>query len=187
MDLYRKLNRLTYLYLNAGYSPSPIFPAFRGGVEIYRRLPRNMDASLGARYLHFELQGGGTKDVVILTGSLGKYHSNYWFGVRPFITPRGTGVAISALLHARRYLENYESHVTLTLGYGLTPENRIFLGENTDFYQVRAARAGVDLQKVLQDNYFLLLGFTTEASLQNNLPDYTIFDFIFNAGIRYRF
>ncbi|MCC7301649.1 MAG: YaiO family outer membrane beta-barrel protein [Bacteroidia bacterium] len=186
-DLYYKLNKLTYLYLNGGFSPSAIFPRFRSGFEVYRRLPRNMDASIGLRYLHFVLTGTGTKEIFILTGSVGKYYSHYWFGLRPFITPRGTGAAVSLLAHARRYLRDTENHFTLTAGYGLTPDNRVFLGDNPEFYQVSALRLGADLQKVLADNYFLLAGICFETQRLNNLPGLTIFDGVFQLGIRYRF
>ena len=187
LDYYRKLNKLNYLYLNAGYSPSAIFPNYRAGIEWYHRLPKNMDCSIGARYLLFNLGDDSLKHIFIFTGSLGKYYSNYWFGIRPFITPRGTGAAISVLAHARRYLKNFDSHLTLTIGYGLTPENRVFLAENADFYQVKAARMGMNLQKEIRKNYFLLAGITIENQDLSTLPGVPIFDGIFEIGFRYRF
>ncbi len=187
LDYYRRLGRTSYLYLNAGYSPSSIFPRFRSGAEFYKRLKRNMDASIGARYLYFVGSDSATKQVIIFTGSLGKYYQKYWFGMRPFITPRGTGAALSLLLHARRYFENYDNHLTLTLGYGLTPENRVFLSENTDFYTVTAARAGLNLQRIVAKNYFLFGGLIGERQELSTMPGVYIFDFIFEAGARYRF
>ncbi|HLL84251.1 MAG TPA: YaiO family outer membrane beta-barrel protein, partial [Longimicrobium sp.] len=103
-------------YLNAGYSPSEIFPGFRYGGELYGGFGRGGEASLGARRLEFEDEG-----VTILTGSLGAYVGSYYFSARPYLTPLEDETSRSVTVLARRYLADGESHVTVSAGAGTSP------------------------------------------------------------------
>ncbi|MBA3645200.1 MAG: YaiO family outer membrane beta-barrel protein [Gemmatimonadaceae bacterium] len=50
-DVYPRINDRMYAYLNAGYSASSIFPAWRFGGELFSTLPDAWEASLGFRQL----------------------------------------------------------------------------------------------------------------------------------------
>lgn len=47
VDLYPRLGRTCYAYLNAGYGDAPVFPEWRFGAELFANLPRAWEASLG--------------------------------------------------------------------------------------------------------------------------------------------
>ena len=116
MDAYPRIARGTYAYLNAGYSATSIFPAWRAGAEIYTSPARATEASVGVRHLEFE-----NARATILTGSVGLYRGNYYFSARPFVTPRDDGSSVSGSLLARRYFSSAESYATLVVGAGTSP------------------------------------------------------------------
>ncbi len=115
-EAYPRISRRFYGYLNAGYSPSSIFPELRYGAELYGAFGRGGEASLGARRLEFADEG-----VTILTGSLGAYTGRYYLSARPYVTPRDDGTARSGTILVRRYLSDGDSHVTFSAGAGTAP------------------------------------------------------------------
>lgn len=127
VDAYPTLSKMSYAYLNIGYSPTTLFPVFRLGMDYNRKLPGAFEASLGFRYLNF-----GTSNVTIFTGHVGKYLGNYWFSFRPYVTPGNNDVSVSGFFVARRYFSSAENYVGLQLGYGTSPDDRsrLLTGEN---------------------------------------------------------
>jgi len=121
VDAYPRITENQYLYLNVGLSNSSIYPAQRGGFELNTSLPKAFEASLGFRVLHFS----GSKRVIIYTGSLGKYDGNYWFSLRPFVTPNGSDASVSVYLLARRYFNDPENYFGLRIGLGSSPDERL--------------------------------------------------------------
>lgn len=119
IDAYPKTGKSNYLYVNVGYSEAPTFPKYRSGLEFYQSLPKSFDASLGFRYLVFD-----QTNVIIYTGSLGKYWGNYWFCFRPFVTPSAGYVpSITGFLIVRRYFSNPETYIGLQYGHGSSPDD----------------------------------------------------------------
>ena len=112
-DAYPRLGERFYAYLNAGYSPSDIFPELRYGGELYGGFGKGGEVSLGARRLEF-----ADDAVTIYTGSLGAYVRNYYFSLRPYVTPKDDATSRSLTVLARRYLADEDSHVTFTAGIG---------------------------------------------------------------------
>jgi len=117
MDFYPKFSELFYGYLNYGYSSSPIFPDHRAGAEIYSNWPKSMELSAGMRYLDF----ADTK-ATIYTGSVGLYSGNYYFSLRPYITPTDIKTGVSGTLLARKYFKDGENYLGVTIGMGFAPE-----------------------------------------------------------------
>ena len=75
-DAYPKFSEKFYAYANYAFSNSPIYPNHRAGAELYRNLPKNLEVSLGMRYMAFS-----DTQVNIFTGSLGLYSGNYYFSL----------------------------------------------------------------------------------------------------------
>ena len=70
------------------------------------------------RYLDFT-----TSNATVLTGSIGHYRGNYYFSLRPYITPRSDGpTSISGSLLVRKYLRDGENYLGLNAIYGNAPE-----------------------------------------------------------------
>lgn len=122
-DAYPKIGENNYLYVNYGFSSDPIFPRQRAGLEWNRSFAHAFEGSLGGRILHFD----GSKRVILYTGSIGKYLGNYWFSLRPFVTPGDDGTSVSAYLVSRRYFSDPENYIGLRLGAGTSPDERRLL------------------------------------------------------------
>lgn len=120
MDAYPSLGKKMYAYLNAGYSQDYIFPTYRSGVSIYRNFPHAFEGELGVRVLYF------SKPTILYVGSIGKYKGNFWFSLRPtFIaSDNGNRFSQSYSFISRYYLKSSFDYLTLTVGYGLSPDNR---------------------------------------------------------------
>lgn len=118
LDFYPKFSKTFYAYLNYGYSNAPIFPDHRVGAELYANLPKAFETSLGVRYLDFS-----TTKATVYTGSIGLYRGNYYFSLRPYVTPQDNGdVSFSGGLLARKYLKDANNYLGLNVGMGYSPE-----------------------------------------------------------------
>ncbi|MDC6351534.1 YaiO family outer membrane beta-barrel protein [Zeaxanthinibacter sp. PT1] len=123
LELYPKISEKIYANISYAYSSSFIFPAQRGGAEVFANLPKGIEASLGARYYDFK-----KSDALVYTGSMGMYKGNYYVSLRPFITPRtGQPVSLSGSLLARKYTRTKDDFWGIRLG----------VGYNTDLKQLR--------------------------------------------------
>lgn len=178
-DAYPTIRKGTYLYLNAGYSETNIFPFFRGGFEIYQKLPKSFETSLGFRYLDFK-----TTNVFIYTGSVGKYWSDYWFSGRVYLTPSTTSVSTSLSLTARRYFRTADDYLSLNVGYGYSPDERRMIFDSGLFY-LKSGKVSIEFQHLVF-KYFIFscgAGYTNEEWFTALYRD----KFSFDLGISYIF
>lgn len=167
-DFWPKISKKIYGYLNMGYSPSTIFPRWRAGAELYAGLPASFEASVGIRYLHFVSSLDSATRVFIYTGSAGKYIGPFWFSLRPFFTQKPAGLSFSCLLLSRFYLKDANDYLTLSLGYGSTPEGLEPLPDTT---RLNAYTVGVDGQGMLLKNLLL------KGGLRYGLEEYRASNF----------
>lgn len=120
LDLYPKFSKRFYAYLNYGYSKASIYPRHKVGGDLYANLPGAMEFSAGMRYISFE-----TRNVTVITNSLGHYHGNYYFSLRSYITPQSNNLTrLSGNLLVRKYLKDAESYFGVNAGLGYSPELR---------------------------------------------------------------
>jgi len=117
VDLYPKISKGFYAYLNLGLSNSFLFPDIRYGAELYKSLPKSFEVSLGFRSLKY------ATTTTIYTGSVGWYNGNSYWSFRPYITPGDTGTSISGTLTYRKYRTDAENYLGFTFGMGYSPEN----------------------------------------------------------------
>lgn len=142
-DAYPRFGKMYYAYLNAGISGNILFPKYRFGIELYRKLPFAMEASIGYRNLVFNT------NVSIFTGYIGKYWKNYWFCYRPFITPKDNGTSLSNTILIRRYLSSAQEYISLGFSNGFSPDDlqkQILFSSATN---LTSYKGGITLQKKL--------------------------------------
>lgn len=132
-DGYLSLWKGGYSYANVGFSPSSNFPDFRCGYEYYHSLPRTFEVSLGFRYLRFS-----PTDIVLYTGSVGKYFNNYWVSLRPHFLFREGEVSYSLRLSLRRYFGEADSYVGVDASYGTAPD---FDHQNIEYSYLKRLRS----------------------------------------------
>jgi YaiO family outer membrane protein len=138
-DAYPRFSRRVYSYMSLGYSPDrPIFPRFRSGFSLYVNLPKSFEVDAGFRYLHFN------EDTWIFTGALGKYYQNWWFNLRAYITPSSSRIAQAYEATTRYHLAGADDYLSLSVGTGLSPDERnqaILLNSNYKLITRRASAA----------------------------------------------
>lgn len=154
IDLYPRLGKGLYAYLNYGFSNSILFPSHRTGIELYKTLPRRWEISVGARYLSFD----APRSVTVLTGSAGLYLKKYYLVVRPYVAvTEGTPVTVSGMI--RRYFSDATTYVTLSGSAGYSPDERRIQsagGLSADqLYILRADRVGISFQKAFRSTWLL--------------------------------
>lgn len=120
VDAYPKFAKGTYGYLNVGYAPESLFPEWRAGGELFKNLPGSWESSAGVRWLRFP-----SRDVLIYTGSVGKYVGNYWISARPFVTPKTDGTSVTTIVSARRYYRDRNNYVGASAGFGTSPADLV--------------------------------------------------------------
>ena len=159
MDIYPKFVRGLYAYLNAGYSNSSIFPKYRYGAELYASLPQSFEISAGFRYLQFS-----SSDVLIYTGSLGKYIKNNWISFRPYITSKPSGLSFSGNLIFRHYLSDSDNYLGLLFGFGSSPVDIFFL---EDIERLNSYKIGLEINRKLSKALILRVSFRFEREELN--------------------
>lgn len=184
-DLYPGITKGLYAYLNYGYSDTDLFPEHRGGAEIFMKLPKRLEASVGARYMRFDQD---TK-ITIYTGSIGWYFKNYWISLRPYITPDpATGTSTSATFFVRRYFSDGENYVGLNAGLGFSPDfSRIQSGSglsDNEIYTLRSQKTGITWQQVLKSTW--IVNITFDVARQELIFDQGQYVTITSAGIALR-
>jgi YaiO family outer membrane protein len=173
IEAYPRIANGVYAYVNYGYSNSALFPQHRVGGEVYSKLPKSFEASIGARYLYFN----SSTSVVLYTGSIGYYFKNYWVSLRPYLSGDHSGVSFSSTATVRYYFANSDNFLGANLGYGFSPDERRMQSSNglsTDVISIlKSQRYGMVWQKTLPLNFIMSLYFTmTYQELSVNLGDY---------------
>ena len=162
VDAYPTLSKYHYAYFNVGYGGSGIFPLWRGGTDIYQKLPNAFEMALGFRYLNFS-----SSHVMIYTAYFGKYVGNYWLGIRTFITPSDNNkTSLSGTFLVRKYFEDDQNYLGFRMGYGVSPDNK-----NNIYYNLHSKNARVEYNKTFHKRWLLNLscnGEFQEYILNNN-------------------
>ncbi|CAM4071878.1 YaiO family outer membrane beta-barrel protein [Flavobacterium antarcticum] len=127
VDMYPKIWKGLYAYVNFGVSNSFLFPDYRYGAELYQSLPKSFEISAGFRTLKY------SSTTNIYTGSVGWYYGNSYWSLRPYFTPSETGTSGSATLTYRKYRSDADNYFGISFGMGLSPEfNQYAFNANDD-------------------------------------------------------
>ncbi|SIQ68130.1 YaiO family outer membrane beta-barrel protein [Maribacter ulvicola] len=122
LDLYPKIAKGFYAYINYGYSESDLYPNHKVGGDVYYNHKNGIEFSAGGRFINF-----ATKNVKYITNSLGYYTGNYYFSLRSYITPESDNLTnVSGNLLVRKYLKDAKNYMGLNVGVGFSPELRQF-------------------------------------------------------------
>ena len=146
VDAYPRIIDGIYAYVSYGFagSASLLFPEHRAGLEAFFKLPSSFESSIGGRYLNF----GKGKDITIYTGSLGYYYKDYWFSLRPYITPSSVNVSRSINLISRWYYNGTaEEYASVKVATGFSPDERNYDATNSNVYLLKASSFGIGWQK----------------------------------------
>lgn len=123
-DLYPKITKGLYAYVNIGFANTFLFPDLRYGAELYKSLPHSLEISAGFRTLKYSTTTN------IYTGSIGWYTGNSYWSLRPYFTPGNGGTSTSAALNYRKYRNNADNYIGLLFSVGVSPEINQFNDAN---------------------------------------------------------
>lgn len=116
VDMYPKITKGLYAYVNMGVSNSFLFPKVRFGGELYKSLPYSLEASLGFRTLKY------SSYTTIYTGSVGWYTGNSYWSLRSYVTPGEPKTSVSGTLNYRKYRSTANTYFSAAVGMGFSPE-----------------------------------------------------------------
>ncbi len=186
VDAYPRIISGIYAYVSYGFagSSSSLFSEHRAGLEAFFKLPESFESSFGARYLNF----GNGSDITIYTGSFGYYYKDYWFSLRPFITPSSVSFSRSINFTTRWYYEGTaEEYASLKAGAGFSPDERNYYPTNENVYLLKARSFGIGWQKPIGIYSLLNVGADyTRQELSFRLGEY-VEVYSFSIGYRYKF
>ena len=139
VDLYPKLAKGLYAYLNVGFSNSNLYPDVRFGAELHKSLPHSFEVSLGMRSLKY------SSTTNIYTGSIGWYSGNSYWSFRPYVTPGDSGSSVSGTLNYRKYASDADNYFSVAAGIGFSPElyRFNFEGSENDIIQLESQKVNV--------------------------------------------
>lgn len=123
-DLYPKITKGLYAYVNIGFANTFLFPDLRYGAELYKSLPHSLEISAGFRTLKYSTTTN------IYTGSIGWYTGNSYWSLRPYFTPGDGGTSTSAALNYRKYRNNADNYIGFLFSMGVSPEINQFNDAN---------------------------------------------------------
>ncbi|MDP1764679.1 MAG: YaiO family outer membrane beta-barrel protein [Sediminibacterium sp.] len=141
IDAYPRISKTFYSYISAGYSDNVgVFPQWRGGFSLYANLPKSFEGELGLRYLKFS-----GDPILIYTASLGKYYKSWLLSGRTYLTPSNFTKTVSASysLSARYYYGSSDDLIGATIGYGISPDDRLNAIQLDNTLRLISYKAGI--------------------------------------------
>ncbi len=186
VDAYPRIVSGIYAYVSYGFagSASSLFSEHRAGLEAFFKLPEKFEGSFGARYLNF----GTGSDITIYTGSLGYYYKDYWFSLRPFITPSSVSFSRSISFATRWYYDGTaDEYASLKAGAGFSPDERNYDPTNSTVYLLKARSFGIGWQKPI--GIYSVLNVSADYTRQELSfnPGEFVEVYSFSIGYRYKF
>ena len=148
LQAYPVINNKMYAFLNYSYGFKSIFPKNRAAFELYRELTNAFEVSGGVRYLQFGEDTAKT-NIYIITGSISKYQGNYWFSIRPYLSPKTFGISQAVSLEMRRYFKDSKNYLFTLVSYGNTPDDPANNINNLEKFQLTAASFKIGYQDYL--------------------------------------
>ncbi|MGG7035108.1 MAG: YaiO family outer membrane beta-barrel protein [Flavobacterium sp.] len=143
IDMYPKIVKGLYGYINAGYSNSNLFPKTKYGAELFKSLPKGFEASLGFRALNY------STTTMIYTGSAGWYTGNSYWMFRSYVTPGDVGASVSGAVTYRKYRSDADNYFSVSAGMGYSPEVNQF-----NYSSAEQVKFGLKSQKANFGYYF---------------------------------
>lgn len=162
VESYFFTSKNNYSYMNVAYSEDAVFPKLRLGYSFYQNFKKGWEGDLGIRYLKTQ---DGTEFTTGVVG-VGKYIDSYWVNLRTFIQKDKEDYYPAVTLTVRYYFDTRFDYITLTSGYGSSPEERTTLGQFKERISLDSYRIGAGYFKLFNNHY------VTGIQLKYNQQEY---------------
>ncbi len=181
LDAYPAIAKGIYMYFSTAISNKKNFPYSRLSMEPYFKLPASFEMSVGFRYLNFDddkIITFGDDKVLIYTGSIGKYWGDYWFSLKPYLTPGKDAWSQSANLTIRRYLNGADNYLSLILGTGISPDEQQYAFDPVLYY-LKSNKIAIEYQQKIGSRLFFdsSVGYSRDEVSSDTKRDRYTFDF----------
>lgn len=170
-----------YSYVSAAFSNDLVFPKIRLGYSFYQNFKKGWEGDLGLRYL--KTQDGTEFNTVVI--GLGKYIGSYWINLRTFIQNEEQAYYPAVTFTTRYYFDTRFDYVTLTAGYGSSPEERTTLGQFKERIALDSYRLGAGYYRMFNNHY--LLGFQLTYNEQEYVLNLTQNELELSLMLQYKF
>lgn len=178
LEIYPKFGRNNYFYGLVGFSDGILFPFWRFAAEPFFINNRNIELSIGWRYVDF-----GALKIHSITGSTGRYWGNNYANVRLIYTPFGNiGANISAVGSYKYFLNNPLHFIDVKIGYGVSPESEYLDFDLAGTIFTRAFRFSAAYQFWLEKVILIRLGGYYEWINPSPLNPFNVFGLSVNIS-----
>lgn len=180
LESYLFTGKNNYSYLGAAYSNDLVFPKFRLGYSFYQNFKKGWEGDLGIRYLKTQ-----DNDFTTVVLGAGKYIGSYWINLRTFIQSENNNFYPAVSLNIRYYFETRFDYVTLTSGYGSSPEERTTLGLFKERISLDSYRMGAGYYKMFYKHY--IAGLQATYNKQEYVRNLTQNELELSLMLQYKF
>jgi YaiO family outer membrane protein len=149
LEGYRIFSDQSYSLISYGYSPDPIFPRHRIGLEYFKTMKNDWEASAGIRYLSFMDENNKAQPVQSFTLSVSKCFKKLWLSFRPYFTTITQGSANSYSLTTRYYLSRPNNYLSVEVATGLSPDDPKNYAGGYRAYVLKGTRFKVGIQQMM--------------------------------------
>ncbi len=164
LELYPRLNKKNYFFLNYAFSKGTNFPHHRTGFEYYYIAGKVVELSIGYRYLFFDPDDADKVHIHIYTGALSAYPRKYWISFRPLIVFNEKSTSSKYLFTVRRFLQYEKNYLELSLGTGISPDNPAFYTDGQTVSKLRSWRGELAWKQRILKNIIIEIGGAYERS-----------------------
>ena len=180
LESYLFTGKNNYSYLGAAYSNDLVFPKLRLGYSFYQNFKKGWEGDLGIRYLKTQ-----DNDFTTVVLGAGKYIGSYWINLRTFIQSDNNNWYPAVSLNLRYYFETRFDYVTLTSGYGSSPEERTTLGQFNERISLDSYRIGAGYYKMFHKHY--IAGLQVTYNKQEYVRNLTQNELELSLMLQYKF
>ncbi|TDE06971.1 YaiO family outer membrane beta-barrel protein [Flavobacterium sandaracinum] len=170
-----------YSLVSAAFSNDLVFPKIRLGYSFYQNFKKGWEGDLGLRYLKTQ---DGTEFNTIVVG-IGKYIGSSWINLRTFIQADKENFYPAITLTMRYYFETRFDYISLTSGYGSSPEDRTTLGQFKERVSLDSYRLGAGYFRMFNNHY--LMGLQVNYNDQEYVPNLTQNELELSLMFQYKF
>lgn len=180
LESYLFTSKNNYSYLGAAYSNDLVFPKLRLGYSFYQNFKKGWEGDLGIRYLKTQ-----DNDFTTVVLGAGKYIGSYWINLRTFIQSDNNNWYPAVSLNIRYYFDTRFDYVTLTSGYGSSPEERTTLGQFNERISLDSYRMGAGYYKMFNKHY--ITGLQVTYNKQEYVRNLTQNELELSLMLQYKF
>lgn len=154
-ESYLFTGKKSYSYLNAAYSEKAVFPKLKLGYSYFQNFSKGWEADLGIRYVK-TIDADFTTAVV----GVGKYIGSYWINLKSYLQNNNSTIYPAFALSSRYYFDSQFDYISLTAGYGSSPDERSTLGQYENRVALNSYRIGGGYFKLINKRFLTGLQLT---------------------------